>query len=114
MAHHIIHLLAFAVAVLLTARWVPGIRVKNFTAAVIFSLVLAVLDKLLFTALVVLSFPLVLLSFGLFLIVINAFLFWLADKIVKNVEVDGFGAALVGSVVCSVINWAITWLLHIR
>jgi len=107
MIHHLISFLAFAVAVFLTARVVPGIRVKSFGGAVFFSLVFALLNKLLFLPLVMFTFPIVLVSLGLFLIIINAFLFWLADKIVAGVELDGFGSAILASVVVTVINWAI-------
>jgi putative membrane protein len=50
-------------------------------------------------------------SFGLFIFVINAFLFWLADKLVDGVEVDGFGSALLGSIVTSLFGVAAHWLL---
>src|SRR5437016_5334368 len=113
MVHHLIQFLAFVVAVMLTARWVPGIRVKSFGSALVFSLVFALLNKLLFIPLVMFTFPIVVISLGLFLIIINAFLFWLSDKIVKGVEIDGFGAALLGSVVVSIINWAITFVLRL-
>jgi putative membrane protein len=114
MLHHLVHLLVYAVAVLLAARLVPGIHVRSFGGAFFFALVLAVLDKLLFKLLVIVSFPAVLLSFGLWLFVINAFLFWLADKVVDGVKLDGFGTALAGSLVTSLINWAITWTLAVR
>ena len=86
LTQHLVHLLIYAVAVLIAARVVPGIRVRSFGSALLFALVFAVLDKLLFTVLLVLSLPMVLLSFGLFVLVINAFLFWLADKVVAGVD----------------------------
>jgi putative membrane protein len=113
MVHHLIHFLAFVVAVMLTARVVPGIRVKSFTGALFFSIVFALLNKLLFLPLVMFTFPVVVISLGLFLILINAFLFWLAEKVVSGVEVDGFGSALFASVVVSIINWGITFLLRV-
>jgi len=109
--HHIIHLLVTAVAVLAAARIVPGIRVRSFGSAVVFAFVLAVLDVLLGKLLVLLALPFVLLTLGLFLIVINGFLFWLADKVVKGVEVDGFGSAILGSLVTSLASWGIMLLL---
>ncbi len=112
MINHIIHLLVFAVAVLLTARIVPGIRVKSFGSAVVFALVLAVLDKLLFGLFMFLSFPFVLLTFGLFVLVINAILWLLANKLVSGIETKGFGSALVGSLVTTVINVLILWVIH--
>ncbi len=110
--HHIIHLLVTAVAVLAAARIVPGIRVRSFGSAIVFAFVLAVLNVILGKVLVVLALPFVLLTLGLFLIVINGFLFWLADKIVKGVEVDGFGSALLGSLVTSLVSWGILYVMH--
>lgn len=112
MIHHLIHLLVTAVAVLVAARIVPGIRVRSFGSAVVFAFVLAVLNVILGKVLVVLALPFVLLTLGLFLIVINGFLFWLADKVVEGVEIDGFGSAMLGSLVTSLISWAILFVLR--
>lgn len=112
MLHHLIHLLVTAVAVLIAARIVPGIRVKSFGSAVVFAFVLAVLNVILGKILIVLALPFVLLTLGLFLIVINGFLFWLADKVVEGVEIDGFGSAMLGSLVTSVLSWAMLYVLR--
>lgn len=112
MVHHLIHLLVTAVAVLIAARIVPGIRVKSFGSAVVFAFVLAVLNVILGKVLIVLALPFVLLTLGLFLIVINGFLFWLADKVVEGVEIDGFGSAMLGSLVTSVLSWAMLYILR--
>jgi putative membrane protein len=110
---HVIHLVITALAVLVAARVVPGIRVKSFGSAVAFAFVLAVLDVLLHKLLIILALPLIVLSFGLFLIVINGFLFWLADKVVAGVEVDGFGSAILGSLFTSLVSWAAMFVLAI-
>ncbi len=112
MLHHLIHLLVTAVAVLISARIVPGIRVKSFGSAVVFAFVLAVLNVILGKVLIVLALPFVLLTLGLFLIVINGFLFWLADKVVEGVEIDGFGSAMLGSLVTSILSWAMLYVLR--
>jgi putative membrane protein len=112
MIHHLIQLLVTAVAVLISAKIVPGIRVRSFGSAVVFAFVLAILNVILGKVLVLLALPFVLLTLGLFLLVINGFLFWLADKAVKGVEVDGFGSAILGSLVTSVISWAILYVLR--
>jgi putative membrane protein len=111
MVHHLIHILVTALAVLVTAKVVPGVRARSFGGAVVFALVLAILNKLLFKLLVVLSLPFVLVTFGLFLIIINAFLFWLADKVVDGVEVDGFGSAILGSLFTSAVTWLVFWVV---
>jgi len=102
---HLAHVLVFAFAVMLTARIVPGIKVKSFGGALVFAFVLAILDKLLFGLLLFLSFPMLLLSFGLFVFVINGVLWLLANKIVSSVQTSGLGAAILGSLVTSVLNW---------
>lgn len=112
MVHYLIQVAMSALAVLLAAKVVPGIKVKSFGSAFIFAMVLGILNMLLYKLLVILALPFVLLTFGLFLVVINAFLFWLADKIVNGVELDGFGAAIFGSIVTSVITWGIHLVLR--
>jgi putative membrane protein len=109
---HVVHLVIYALSVLVAAKVVPGIQVRSFWSALFFAFVLAILNRLLFKALVFFSFPMVLVTFGLFIFVINAFLFWLADKVVDGVRVNGFGAALLGSLVTSLINAVINWALR--
>src|SRR5262245_38102149 len=103
MIHHVIQALVTALAVLFAAKVVPGIRVKSFGSALIFAVVLALLNALLRGVLIFLSLPFLILSLGLFMLVINAFLFWLADKIVEGVEVDSFFSCFLGSLITSAI-----------
>ena len=112
MLHILIQALVTALGVLVAARIVPGIRVKSFGSAVVFAVVLGILGVLLHKVLIILALPFILLTLGLFLIVINGFLFWLADKIVAGVEVDGFGSAILGSLVTSGVTWLTFFILH--
>jgi putative membrane protein len=114
MLHYVIQALITAVAVLIAARVVPGIRVRSFGSAVVFGLVLGLLDIFVLKILVILALPFIVLTLGLFLIVINAFLFWVADKLVDGVECDGFGSVVLGSLITSVVSWGIHFLLQVR
>jgi putative membrane protein len=107
----LIHCLMYGLSFMLAAKIVPGLRVRSFGSAVMFSVVFAILDGLLFKALAFVTLPLVLLSLGLFLLVIRAGLFLLADKFVDGVDIDGFLPALGGSIVTGIINFLITKLL---
>lgn len=109
----LVHCLLYALSVMLAARVVPGLHVRSYGGAVGFAVVLAILDALLFKLLALVTLPLVVLTLGLFLLLIRAFLFWLADRLVDGVKVDGFGAAFLGSVVTGVINFLITRVVHI-
>lgn len=113
MIHHVIHFVVFALAVLITAKVVPGIRVKSFGSAVLFAVVFAILNKLLLGVLVMLTLPFVLVTLGLFMLVLNGFLYWLADKLVGGIEVDGFGSAMLGALVTTVINWGLVAALRL-
>ena len=44
---------------------------------------------------------------GLFLFVINALMFWAAASVLDGFQVTGFGAALIGSLIYSVIGMVI-------
>lgn len=94
-----------ALAVMAAAYLVPGIGLSGFYAALITALVLGIINALLRPLLIVLTLPITIITLGLFTIVINAFLFWLASTIVKGFFVEGIWAALLGSLVVSVISW---------
>ena len=55
-----------------------------------------------------------LLTLGLFLFVINALLFWAVAELVQGFAVTGFGAALIGSILYSLITLVTSWLLFPR
>ena len=94
--------LLLAAALLLVAQIYPGVQVKGFGAAMIAALVLGLLNTLLRPILVLLTLPVTLLTLGLFLFVINALMFYFAANLLEGFGVNGFGAALIGSLLYSV------------
>lgn len=104
-----------AAALLAVAHLYSGVEVKSFSAALIAALVIGLFNALLRPVLVVLTLPVTVLTLGLFLFVINALMFWSAAGILDGFHVQGFGAALVGSliysVLCIVIDSALNRLL---
>ena len=103
-----------AAALLLVAYLYPGVAVTSFAAAMIAALVLGLVNALIRPLLVILTLPVTLLTLGLFLFVINALLFWLVAEIVQGFRVTGFVAALVGSILYSLITLVTSWLLFPR
>jgi putative membrane protein len=103
----------FVISILLTARWTKGIRVKSVFGAVVFAVVLSILNYFLFGLLVVIGFPLLVITLGLGIILINALLWWMAAKLVSAVEIDGYGAAIKASIVTSLISWVLGWLVRV-
>lgn len=88
----ILTVLLQAGVVLLVARFIPGVQIKGYGAAVGVALVYGLLTWALKTLLVVLSFPLVLLTLGAFLLVINAFLLWFTDKLLTGFRIQGLAS----------------------
>jgi len=103
-----------AAALLLVAYIYPGVHVESFVAALIAALVLGLVNAFIRPLLVILTFPVTLLTLGLFLFVINALMFWLVAEVVHGFAVSGFWAALVGSILYSVITLVTSWLLFKR
>ena len=100
-----------AAALLLVAYLYPGVNVESFFAAAIAALVLGLVNAVVRPILVILTFPVTLLTLGLFLFVINALLFWLVAELVQGFTVTGFLAALVGSILYSLITLVTSWIL---
>ena len=101
-------------ALLLVAYLYPGVQVRDFLAALGAALVLGLVNALIRPILVILTLPVTLLTLGLFLFVINAGLFWLVAELVSGFTVTGFWAALVGSILYSLITLVTSWLLFPR
>lgn len=58
-----------------------------------------------------LSLPFIILTIGLFLLVINALMLmltaWIAGEVGIGFEVDGFWTAVVGSIIITIVTWAV-------
>ena len=103
----IVRWLLLAAALLLVAHLYPGVKVSSFGAAMVAALVLGLLNALVRPLLVLLTLPVTLLTLGLFLFVINALMFWAAAWLLQGLEVSGFVAALVGSLIYSICGLVI-------
>jgi len=103
----IIRWLLLAAALLLVAYLYPGVTVTSFTAALIAAFVLGLLNTVVRPLLVLLTLPVTLLTLGLFLFVINALMFWAAAGVLDGFNVNGFTAALIGSLIYSVCGMVI-------
>jgi putative membrane protein len=93
--------LLLAAALLLVAHLYPGVQVTSFTAALLAALVLGLFNALLRPLLVLLTLPVTVLTLGLFLFVINALMFYFAASVLDGFHVNGFVAALIGSLIYS-------------
>lgn len=101
-----------AAALLAVAYLYSGVVVTSFTAALIAAAVLGALNTVVKPLLVLLTLPVTLVTLGLFIFVINALMFWAAASLLTGLNVTGFGAALIGSLIYSVLQLAIEFVLQ--
>jgi putative membrane protein len=93
-----------AAALLAVAHLYSGVTVDSFTAAMVASLVIGLLNTIVRPILVLLTLPVTLITLGLFLFVINALMFWAASEMLADFQVASFGAALLGSLIYSLLG----------
>lgn len=100
----IINLLITAVAAYLLAYVLPGIHFPGFGSALVFALVLGILNIFVKPILKIFGFPLTIITLGFFSLVINALVIMLAAYFVKTVTIDGFWWAFVFSILLSFVT----------
>ena len=96
-----------AAALLLVAHLYQGVEVRSFSSALLAAFVIGLLNSIVRPVLVVLTLPVTLVTLGLFLFVINALMFWAAAGVLDGFHVQGFGAALLGSLIYSALGLVI-------
>lgn len=101
-----------AAALLAVAYLYSGVVVTSFTGALIAAAVLGALNMVVRPILVLLTLPVTLVTLGLFLFIVNALMFWAAASLVSGLNVAGFGAALIGSLIYSALQLAIEFVLE--
>lgn len=100
-----------AAALLAVAYLYEGVVVTSFGAALLAAALLGALNLVLRPILILLTLPVTLLTMGLFLFVVNALIFWAAAGMLSGLDVRGFGAALLGSLIYSALQLAIDFVL---
>ena len=101
----VIRFLMVAFSLWLAAQVVPGIEVRSTASVLAAALILGLLNAIVRPIVILLTLPLTIVTLGLFLFVINAAMLWGTSLFLHGFVVRGFVAALLGSIVVSVISW---------
>lgn len=107
MIEFLAHLVISALLLLVVAHLVRGFELEGTAPALVAALMLGLVNAIVRPLVVVLTLPLTILTLGLFLFVVNALMFWLASALVPGFRVRGFGPALLGSLLFSLLNMAV-------
>ncbi|HEX2193870.1 MAG TPA: phage holin family protein [Candidatus Limnocylindria bacterium] len=116
----VLQILVNAAALYVAVLIVPGLELdqsdgnwwwKFLLVAIVFSLVNSYIRPILR----ILTFPISLVTLGLFLLVINALMLMLtgaiSDQLNLGLRVDDFWAALLGSIVISIVGWILSMIV---
>ena len=103
LVHILVSWLVSALALWIVAQIIPGIQIRGFGSAMAATVVIAIVNATVGFFLKILFFPVTFLTLGLFLLIINAFLLKLAALFTPGFSVRGFLAALLGSVVLTIL-----------
>lgn len=101
----LVRILISAVAVYVASLFVPGIAVTGGVGTyLLIAIVLGLLNAFIKPILTVLTIPITIVTFGLFLLVLNVLMVYLTDYLVSDFAVSGFIAALLFSIVVSLVT----------
>ncbi|MCY0969286.1 phage holin family protein [Chryseobacterium wangxinyae] len=100
----LIRLFITAIVAFLLTKILPGVHFDGFTGAVIFAIVLGLLNLILKPILSLFGLPLTIITLGFFALVINAIIVLVADYFVDSMEVNGFWSAFIFSILLSIIT----------
>jgi putative membrane protein len=114
MLRFIIRWFATALGIGAAGSILPGIQVDGAKAAILTALLLGLINATLRPILLILTLPLTLLTLGVFALVINGAMLALAARFVEGVHLVGFGSAVLGAIVVSVVSGVVSWALQPR
>lgn len=94
-----------AVALIAVASLFDDFHLESFGAALLASVILSILNIFLKPILILFTLPITFLTLGLFLFVINAITLMITQGLMDSTFViDGFGTAIIASIVVSILN----------
>lgn len=100
----ILRLLVIAAVAFILAQFLPGVQVDGYGTALVFAVVLGILNVFLRPLLIILTLPLTFITLGLFLFVINTVIVLLASDWVDGFEIESFGWGLLFSLLLTLIT----------
>jgi len=102
---HTLLKLAFNVVVVLGCTYLfPFVEVNDVRSAILFVVVIGLLNIFIKPLLTVLTIPITIFTLGFFLLVINTFMVMLADYLIDGFHIDGFWNSFLFSLIFSLSN----------
>jgi putative membrane protein len=97
--------LVITIAILLSSKFISGIRVDSLLTALMAAGILGLINVFIRPVLIILTLPLSIITLGVFTFFINAFLLELVAYLIPGFEVEGFLSAFLGALMISIVSW---------
>ncbi|MBI5044955.1 MAG: phage holin family protein [Candidatus Levybacteria bacterium] len=101
-------------AIFIAAQVLTGVHVSNYLTAIIIAVLLGAVNVFIKPLILFFTLPLTIITFGLFTFVINAVLVLLVSSLVPGFVIDGFGWALLFSLIIAIISSFLNSLLKTK
>lgn len=106
----LIYLITNALAVMVSAYVLPGVRVDSFFNAIVVGVILGIANLILKPVLIILTLPITILTLGLFTVIINGAIVLLVSRLVPGFTVDGLAWGIIFSLVMSFVSSFFNWI----
>ena len=110
---YIIQIVVTSLILLLMAKIVKGVEIESWGSVLFAAVILGLVNAFVKPAMIFLTIPLTIITLGLFLLVINALVLQLVAAISPGVRVSGFGQAVLGSIVLTILNLLVLMVLGV-
>ncbi|HEY5411283.1 MAG TPA: phage holin family protein [Caulobacteraceae bacterium] len=107
----ILRALVAALGLWVASRLIHGIQVRSIESLLAAAVLLGIVNAFIRPVIFVLTLPFTLITLGLFLLVINAAMLELVAMLLHGFNVTSFWAAILGSIVVSIVSWIGSWFI---
>src|SRR5690606_223695 len=101
----IVRLLITAIVAFGLTKFLSGVHFDSFSTAIIFAIVLGILNVVVKPILQLFGLPFTILTLGFFALVINTIVILMAEYFVDGMQIDGSWWAFIFSIALSFITW---------
>ena len=98
-----------ALGLWVASRIVPGIAFNSPETLLLAAVLLGIVNAIVRPILILFTLPITVLTLGLFLLVVNGLMIELVAHLLDGFIVEGFGAAILTSLVVSLVSWVVSW-----
>jgi len=111
LSYMVIHWIVSALALLLTAKIIPGFNVSNFGSAMWAAVAIGIANIIIWPILIFLTLPINILTLGLFTFVVNGAVLKICAAVMDGFAIKTWGAAILGAIVLSVVGTLLHYFL---